>query len=87
FLTERFADFERYFGPDHRCTSAALQDGTPEASSAALLGSSVLADSAQTARAVAEDVLAGAPVRCDIAIVGRQGTILAQTHNEAVPAP
>lgn len=57
FLAERFADFERYFGPDHRCTSAALQDGTPEASSAALLGSSVLADSAKTARAVGEDAL------------------------------
>jgi hypothetical protein len=57
FLTERFADFERYFGPGHRCTRAALQDGTPEASSAALLGSSVLADSTQTARAVLDDAL------------------------------
>ncbi len=42
---------------------------------------------AHRAAAVAEDVLAGAPVRCDIAIVDRQGTILAQTHNEAVPPP
>jgi hypothetical protein len=57
FLTERFADFERYFGADHPITRAALQDGTPEASSAALLGSSVLADSAKTVKAAAENAL------------------------------
>jgi len=38
---------------------------------------------AQRAAAVAANVLAGAPVRCDVAIIDRQGTILAQTHDEA----
>jgi len=42
---------------------------------------------AHRAAAVAANVLAGAAVRCDIAIVDRQGVILAQTHNEAAPAP
>jgi len=57
FLAERLADFERYFGADHPITRAALKDGTPEASSAALLGSSVLADSVKTAKAVADGAL------------------------------
>jgi len=38
---------------------------------------------AQRATAVAAIVLAGAPVRCDVAIIDRQGAILAQTHDEA----
>ena len=38
---------------------------------------------AQRATAVAATVLAGAPVRCDIAIIDPQGAILAQTHDEA----
>ncbi|HSM16454.1 MAG TPA: S46 family peptidase [Gemmatimonadales bacterium] len=57
FLAERLADFERYFGANHPITRAALRDGTAEASSAALLGGSVLADSAKTAKAVAENAL------------------------------
>ncbi|HSG95623.1 MAG TPA: cobalt-precorrin-5B (C(1))-methyltransferase, partial [Afifellaceae bacterium] len=38
---------------------------------------------AQRAAAVAANVLAGAPVRCNVAIIDRRGTILAQTHDEA----
>jgi cobalt-precorrin-5B (C1)-methyltransferase len=38
---------------------------------------------ARRAAAVAANVLAGAPVRCDVVIVDRQGKILAQTHDEA----
>jgi cobalt-precorrin-5B (C1)-methyltransferase len=38
---------------------------------------------AQRAAGVAANVLAGAPVRCDVAIIDRQGTILAHTHDEA----
>ncbi len=39
---------------------------------------------AHRAAAVAAKVLADAPTRCDIAIIDRQGTILAQSHDEAV---
>ena len=39
---------------------------------------------AHRAACVAAKVLADAPVRCDIAIIDRQGTILAQSHDEAV---
>jgi hypothetical protein len=52
-LAARFADFERYFGPDHEITTAALQDASPEAAAAALLAASVLSDSAATAAAIA----------------------------------
>ena len=36
-LAARFADFERYFGPDHEITTAALQGAAPEAAASALL--------------------------------------------------
>ena len=38
---------------------------------------------AHRAAAVAANVLAGAPVRCDVAIIDRQGRILTQTHDDA----
>jgi hypothetical protein len=44
FLAARLADLERSFGPDDEITRLALQDGTPEASAAALLAHSALAD-------------------------------------------
>jgi hypothetical protein len=53
FLAARFADFARYFGPDHEITMAALQGATPEAAAAALLAASVLSDSAAAAAAIA----------------------------------
>jgi hypothetical protein len=49
-LAARFADFERYFGPDHAITVAALQGAAPEAAASALLAASVLSDSAATVR-------------------------------------
>ncbi len=52
-LAARFADFERYFGPDHAITVAALQGAAPEAAASALLAASVLSDSAATAAAIA----------------------------------
>ena len=42
---------------------------------------------ARRAALIAAKVLAGAPVRCDVAIIDRQGTILAQTHDQADAAP
>jgi cobalt-precorrin-5B (C1)-methyltransferase len=42
---------------------------------------------AHRAAAVAANVLAGAPVRCDVAIIDRHGTILAQTHDDADRGP
>jgi len=52
-LAARFADFERYFGPGHEITTAALQGTSPEAAAEALLAASVLSDSASTAVAIA----------------------------------
>jgi hypothetical protein len=51
FLTLRLADFERYLGPDHPVTRAALVDGSPQASAAALLAHSAAATAAKTRQA------------------------------------
>jgi hypothetical protein len=51
-LAERFADIERYLGPDHEITQAILTDGTPAASAAALLAHSSLASSEDTRQAM-----------------------------------
>ncbi len=64
FLAARFADFARYLGPDHPVTRAALSDGTPEASAAALLAHSVLASAEKTTSALA----AGDPPASDPAL-------------------
>ncbi len=53
YLGARLADFVRYLGPQHELTAAALRDGTPMASAAALLEHSALGSAATTARAVA----------------------------------
>jgi hypothetical protein len=52
YLSARLADIGRAYGPDHPLTRAALPDGTPEASAAALMGSSIMSDSASVAHAV-----------------------------------
>ncbi|MHC4411166.1 MAG: S46 family peptidase, partial [Planctomycetota bacterium] len=52
FLAARFADFERYLGPDHPVTRAALVDGTPEASATALLAHSAIASAEKTRAAL-----------------------------------
>jgi hypothetical protein len=52
FLANRFADFERYLGPEHPLTRAALQGMTPEASAATMLETSVLADRQATLDAI-----------------------------------
>jgi hypothetical protein len=52
FLAARFADFQRYLGPDHPVTRAALVDGSPEASAAALLAHSAAATAERTRRAL-----------------------------------
>ena len=51
-LAARFRDFERYFGPNHEITTAALQGRPPEEAAAHLLASSTLADSVGTARSL-----------------------------------
>ncbi len=56
-LVQRLADFERYLDPGHPVRQLALQDGTPAASAAALLGSTTLADAASTAAAVEDGTL------------------------------
>ncbi len=53
FLTERFSDFERYFGSDHRITLAALAGRLPAEAADALLASSQLASANRTAAALA----------------------------------
>ncbi|MCZ6754827.1 MAG: S46 family peptidase [Gemmatimonadetes bacterium] len=57
YLSARLADIGRAYGPDSPLTRAALPDGTPAASAAALMGSSVMADSASVADAVAGESL------------------------------
>ena len=52
FLTARLADFQQYLGPDHPVTRAALVDGSPEASAAALLAHSALATADRTQEAM-----------------------------------
>ncbi len=52
FLTARLADFQRYLGPDHPVSRAALVDGSPEASAAALLAHSALATAEKTQEAM-----------------------------------
>jgi hypothetical protein len=52
FLTLRLADFERYLGPDHPVVRAALVDGSPQASAAALLAHSAAASAAKTRQAL-----------------------------------
>jgi hypothetical protein len=62
FLIARMADFERFLGPDHAVTAAALGGRSPEAAADALLEASILADSARTAQALARGELpAGDP--------------------------
>jgi len=53
FLTERFRDFERYFGSDHRITVAALNGMTPEDAARELLATSNLASADRAAAALA----------------------------------
>jgi Peptidase S46 len=48
FLTERFKDFQRYFGSEHEITRAALVGMSPAAAAENLLDHSVLATSSQT---------------------------------------
>ncbi|MGH7645793.1 MAG: S46 family peptidase [Gemmatimonadales bacterium] len=61
-LAARFADFQRALGGDHPVTRAALGGKAPDSAAAALLATSVLADSTRAALAVAGDSLpAGDP--------------------------
>lgn len=52
FLSYRFADFERYLGPDHPITLAALRGQEPEAAARFMLENSVLADGDATLEAI-----------------------------------
>lgn len=57
FLTVRFEDFERYFGPSDEIARAALRGQAPAVAAATLLEESVLGDSARAAAAVASGAL------------------------------
>jgi hypothetical protein len=52
FLTARFADFERYLGPDHSITRAALRGLEPAVAARAMLEVTVLDDRAATNEAI-----------------------------------
>ncbi len=56
-LAARLADIARAYGPDDSLTRAALPDGSPEASAAALMAHSVLDDSTETAAALRDGSL------------------------------
>jgi hypothetical protein len=51
-LAERLADIERHLGADHEVTQAVFRDGTPAASSAALLAHSALGSAEATRQAM-----------------------------------
>ena len=57
YLAARLTDIARAYGPNHPITRAALPDGSPEASAAALMASSIMTDSAAVAVAVAGESL------------------------------
>ncbi len=59
YLAARLADIARAYGPDHPIARAALPDGTPSASAAALMASSMMPDSVAVAAAVASETLSG----------------------------
>jgi hypothetical protein len=52
YLAVRFADFERYLGPNHEITRAALQGRSPFDAAAALLEASALSSEARTREAM-----------------------------------
>jgi hypothetical protein len=52
FLAARLADFQRYYGADDEAVTGILDGRTPEAAARAILGNSVLADSASAAEAL-----------------------------------
>jgi hypothetical protein len=52
FLEERLGDFQRYLGPDHPLTEAALEGRTVEGAAASLLARSALATRDRAARAL-----------------------------------
>ncbi len=52
YLTERFKDFERYYGSNHELTRAALRGMSPAAAAENLLANSTLAEAGLTAAAV-----------------------------------
>lgn len=54
-LAARFADFERYFGPDHNIVRSALRGSKAAEAAEALLAASALRDSAAAVRAVSSD--------------------------------
>ncbi len=56
-LAARLRNFQRYFGPDSEVTGRILQGRTPEAAAAAILGSSLLADSIRAAEALRDNAL------------------------------
>ena len=64
FLALRLADFERHLGRDHAVTRAALVDGSPQASAAALLAHSAAGTAARTRQALE----AGNPADTDPAL-------------------
>jgi len=57
FLTVRFEDFERYFGPGDEITRAALRGQAPAVAAKSMLEGSVLGDSARAAAALASGAL------------------------------
>ena len=57
YLAVRFADFQRYLGPDHPITQVALGGRTPEDAADAMLEASALASAAGTAAALADGSL------------------------------
>ncbi|NIN72262.1 MAG: S46 family peptidase [Gemmatimonadetes bacterium] len=55
YLAARFADFQRYLGPSHTVTRAALRGRSPSDAAAALLESSVLSSAERTREALEID--------------------------------
>jgi hypothetical protein len=83
-MAQRFQDFVRNYGPDDPFVQTVLQGRSPEGAAASILSRSVLADSASTARAVADGTLAMEDPAVEVAQAIIQQMMLAQQVQQTV---
>jgi hypothetical protein len=83
-MAQRFQDFVRNYGLDDPFVQAVLQGRSPEGAAASILSRSALADSASTARAVAEGTLSMNDPAVQLAQAMIQQLVLAQQVQQAV---
>jgi len=83
-LAQRFQDFVRNYGPDDPFVQSILQGRSPEGAAASILNRSALADSASTARAMADGTLSMSDPAVQLAQAMIQQLIMAQQVQQSV---